>query len=153
MDTGIKAKDRKAVAGALAQVLSDTYGLYLKTHGYHWNVEGPHFSALHAMFEEQYRDLWAALDEIAERIRALGEYAPTGEALSVNSQLPADNGVPDWSTMVANLADGNEAVVRAARKALKAAEEAGDQATADLMTERCAAGEKAAWMLRAHLAG
>lgn len=151
MDIGIDEGARKRVVGELQQVLSDTYALYAKTHGYHWNVEGPRFAQLHTLFETQYRDLWDALDSIAERIRALGEYAPGGAALGSKSTLPTDNGVPDADQMIANLASGNEAVVRAARKCLDVAEEADDAATADLMTQRCAAGEKAAWMLRAHL--
>jgi starvation-inducible DNA-binding protein len=152
MDIGIDAKSRKKVAAALEQALADTYGLYARTHGYHWNVEGPRFNSLHLMFETQYRELWAALDLIAERIRALGAYAPPGEQIGAKSQLKADNGVPDAERMVANLAEGHEAVVRSARAALKIAEEAGDQATADLMTQRLAASEKAAWMLRVQAA-
>lgn len=153
MDIGIDAKSRKKVVTALEQVLADTYGLYAKTHGYHWNVEGPRFNSLHLMFEGQYNELWLALDLIAERIRSLGAYAPFGDAIGAKSQLKADNGVPNAEQMIANLVDGNEAVVRSARKALETAEEAGDQATADLMTQRVAIGEKTAWMLRAQLAG
>ncbi|MEZ5939429.1 MAG: Dps family protein [Hyphomonadaceae bacterium] len=149
MDIGIEEKARKQIAGALEQVLADTYALYAKTHGYHWNVEGPRFNSLHTMFEAQYRDLWGALDLIAERIRSLGYYAPMGESIGSKSQLSADNSVPDADQMVANLVKGHEAVVRSARAALKQAEEAGDQATADLMTQRVAEGEKTAWMLRA----
>lgn len=152
MDIGIDAKARKKVVAALEQVLADTYGLYTKTHGYHWNVEGPRFNSLHLMFETQYNELWLALDLIAERIRSLGAYAPFGEAIGGKSQLKADKGVPDAEAMIKNLVDGNEAVVRSARDALKAAEEAGDQATADLMTQRVAIGEKAAWMLRVQVA-
>jgi starvation-inducible DNA-binding protein len=152
IDIGIDGKARKQVAGALEQVLTDTYALYAKTHGYHWNVEGPRFSQLHTLFETQYRELWAALDVMAERIRALGHYAPSGESIAGKTVIKADNAVPDEDSMLANLASGNEAVVKSAREALVAAEEAGDQATADLMTARVAAGEKAAWMLRAHVA-
>lgn len=152
IDIGIDAKARKEVAGALEQVLTDTYALYAKTHGYHWNVEGPRFSQLHLLFETQYNGLWTALDLMAERIRALGHYAPSGESIAGKTAIKADNGVPDEDGMLANLATGNEAVVKAARKCLTTAEEAGDQATADLMTERVSAGEKAAWMLRAHVA-
>ncbi len=140
IDIGIETKARKKVVGALGQVLGDTYGLYLKTHGYHWNVEGPMFNTLHLMFETQYNDLWLSMDLIAERIRSLGEYAPVGEQIK---------GVPDAKTMIGNLVDGNELLARSARAALKAAEEAGDQASADLMTQRVAVAEKTAWMLRA----
>ncbi len=153
MDIGISAKDRKAVVTALEQVLADTYGLYGRTHAYHWNVEGPRFNSLHLMFETQYNELWMSLDLIAERIRSLGAYAPSFPDLGAKSTLKADKGVPNAEAMIANLVEGNEAVVRAARKALKSAEEAGDQATADLMTQRVAIGEKTAWMLRAQLAG
>jgi starvation-inducible DNA-binding protein len=152
IDIGIDAKARKKVAGALEQVLTDTYALYAKTHGYHWNVEGPRFSQLHLLFETQYNELWAALDLMAERIRALGHYAPSGESIAGKTVIKTDASVPNEDGMLANLASGNEAVVKAARAALETAEEAGDQATADLMTERVAAGEKAAWMLRAHIA-
>jgi starvation-inducible DNA-binding protein len=151
MDIGIDAKDRKKVAAGLEQVLADTYTLYAKTHGYHWNVEGPRFSSLHTLFETQYNELWKALDLIAERMRALGLYAPSGENIGERSHIKADNGVPSDEQMLANLVTGNEAVVKAARETLETAEDAGDQATADLMTQRIAAGEKAAWMLRAHL--
>lgn len=153
MDIGINESGRKEVATALEQVLADTYALYGKTHGYHWNVEGPRFSTLHAVFEEQYREEWAALDEIAERIRTLGEYAPSGITMGEKANIKADNGVPNAEQMLANLVEGNEAVVRSARSALKVAETAGDDATADLMTQRVAIHEKTAWMLRSHLAG
>lgn len=152
MDIGIDAKTRKKVAGALEQVLADTYVLYAKTHGYHWNIEGPRFLTLHTLFETEYNELWLSLDLIAERIRALGHYAPFGAAISAKSTVKGDTGVPTEDEMLANLAAGNETVVKAARSCLKAAEEAGDQATADLMTQRVSVGEKAAWMLRAHLA-
>jgi starvation-inducible DNA-binding protein len=152
IDIGIDAKTRKKVASSLEQVLTDTYALYTKTHGYHWNVEGPRFSQLHLLFETQYNELWASLDLMAERIRALGHYAPSGESIAGKTVIKADNGVPNEDQMLANLAAGNEAVVKAARNALTIAEEAGDQATADLMTQRVSAGEKAAWMLRAHVA-
>jgi starvation-inducible DNA-binding protein len=152
MDIGIDAKTRKKVAGALEQVLADTYSLYAKTHGYHWNIEGPRFLTLHTLFETDYNELWLALDLIAERIRSLGHYAPFGAQIAKKSTIEGDTDVPNEDEMIANLAAGNEAVVKAARAALKIAEEAGDQATADLMTQRVSVGEKAAWMLRAHLA-
>lgn len=150
IDIGVDAQARKKVAAALEQVLSDTYALYAKTHGYHWNVEGPRFAQLHLLFETQYNELWASLDLMAERIRSLGHYAPSGESIAGKTSIKADNGVPSEDQMIANLTAGNEAAVKSARTALKTAEEAGDQATADLMTQRVVAGEKAAWMLRAH---
>jgi starvation-inducible DNA-binding protein len=149
---GIEDGNRHAVSEALAQTLADTYALYQKTHLYHWNVRGPRFAQLHALFDTQYNELWTALDEIAERIRVLGVLTPTHGDLARLSTLAADNEPgPSEDAMIKGLADGNEAVVRTARKALEIADEAGDQASADLLTERVAAGEKAAWMLRAHL--
>ncbi len=152
MDIGIPETDRKAIAGALSDVLTETYALYLKTHGYHWNVVGPHFTTFHTLFETQYRDLWASLDEIAERIRSLGFPAPAGAAIYTGSSIKADNDVPEAMQMVKNLVSDNETVVRAARNALQLAADKADDATADLMTQRVAVLEKAAWMLRAHLA-
>ena len=149
MDIGISESDRKSIADALSSVLAETYALYLKTHGYHWNVEGPQFNALHTMFETQYNDLWASLDELAERIRSLGFYAPAGAAIYANSAIEADRDVPAATQMVANLVVDNETVIRTARKALQLAADKGDDASADLMTQRVAVLEKAAWMLRA----
>jgi starvation-inducible DNA-binding protein len=149
---GIDGDDRAKVSEALSQALADTYALYQKTHLYHWNVRGPRFSSLHAMFEEQYTELWTAMDVIAERVRALGALAPTFGDLAGRTTIPSDNDPgPSEDAMIKALTTANEAVVRTARKALETAEEHHDQATADLLTQRCAAGEKAAWMLRAHL--
>ncbi len=152
MDIGVGEEARASVATALRNVMADSYALYVKTHGYHWNVTGPRFSSLHAMFMEQYRELWAALDVLAERIRALGEFAPgsTEEILSPATIRP-DNGVPDAETMIANLARGHETLSRVARAALKVAEENGDDVTADLMVQRATVAEKTAWMLRSSL--
>ena len=153
MNIGIPDADREAIAEVLSQVLADTYALYMKTHGYHWNVEGPQFSAYHTMFETQYRELWTALDEIAERIRSLGVYAPAAQAIYSRTDIKPDNGVPNADLMIANLVADTETVVRAARAALQLAADKGDDATADLMTQRVAIGEKNAWMLRSHIAG
>lgn len=153
MNIGISDADREAIAEVLSQVLADTYALYMKTHGYHWNVEGPQFSAYHTMFETQYRELWAALDEIAERIRSLGVYAPAAQAIYSRTDIKPDNGVPNADQMIANLVADTETVVRAARTALQLAADKGDDATADLMTQRVAIGEKNTWMLRSHIAG
>ncbi|MCF8469175.1 MAG: DNA starvation/stationary phase protection protein, partial [Parvibaculum sp.] len=104
VDTGIAANDRNKIAEGLSRVLADTYTLYLKTHNYHWNVTGPQFRSLHLMFEEEYRELWAATDEIAERIRALGEYAPgTYAEFGKLTSLHEDNSVPNADQMVKNL--------------------------------------------------
>lgn len=152
-DIGIAKKKREAVADALIQALADTYALYQKTHLYHWNVEGPRFGPLHLLFETQYNELWAATDLIAERIRSLGVYAPSHAEMAKRATIPADNdAAPSADAMLKSLLNGNEAVAKSAKSAVKAAEDADDPATADLMTQRCAANEKAAWMLRAHLA-
>ena len=149
VDTGIAQGDRNAIADGLGRVLADTYTLYLKTHNYHWNVTGPQFRALHLMFEEQYRELWAATDEIAERIRALGYFAPgTYAEYAKLTSIQEDNGVPSADQMVANLVKGHETVVNTARDLFQLADEAKDEVTADLMVQRMNASEKTAWMLR-----
>lgn len=149
VDTGIAANDRNDIAEGLSRVLADTYTLYLKTHHYHWNVTGPQFRSLHLMFEEQYQELWAATDEIAERIRALGEYAPgTYAEFSKLSSIQEDNSVPNANQMVKNLVKGHETVVKTARDLFASASEASDEVTADLMVQRMQASEKTAWMLR-----
>lgn len=150
INMGLSKDQREAMAKAVGALLADTYALYFKTHAYHWNVTGPRFHDLHAMFEEQYRELWAATDDIAERIRALGVLAPIsyGE-MSEAASVKADQTTPDADAMLKNLIDGHEQVVRTARAALKLAEEHGDEATADLVAPRITAHEKFAWMLRA----
>jgi starvation-inducible DNA-binding protein len=151
-DIGISDKDRKAVAEALSQTLADTYALYQKTHNYHWNVTGPRFAQLHVLFEGQYNELWAAVDLIAERIRALGALVPTHAELAGLAKIKGDNdSALSDDQMLTNLAQGNEALVKSARATLKASGDAGDDASEDLMVQRVAASEKAAWMLRAHL--
>lgn len=151
-ETGIDAAARARIADALAQVLADTYALYQKTHLYHWNVQGPRFGPLHEMFSTQYTALWTALDLIAERIRALDVLAPTHADMMKRTTVPADNDpAPSEDAMLRALLAGHEAVVRAARACITIADDGDDDATADLMTERCAEGEKVAWMLRAHL--
>lgn len=152
IDIGLNDNARQTSADALRVLLAETYALYSKTHGYHWNVTGPRFNELHAMFMTQYNELWLALDEIAERIRALGHFAPSsaGEMVEAASIKP-DNGIPDAGDMVSNLAKGHEAVSRAAKAGLKIAEDNADVVTADLMTQRANIAEKTAWMLRASL--
>ncbi len=153
VDLDIEHEQREAIGKGLSQVLADTYTLYLKTHGYHWNVTGPQFAMLHAMFEEQYRELWTAADEIAERIRVMGVFAPgSGAELSALTSLKEAQGVPQADAMVADLAVGHEQLARTARAAFAVAETAEDQPTMDLLTERMTASEKFAWMLRAQLA-
>lgn len=139
----------KAVTDGLKKVLSDTFILYFKTHSFHWNVEGPQFKALHEMFETQYNELWKATDEIAERIRALGDYAPNNlEAIASHASLQETGQTPDARAMVEMLANDNAAIVEVMRPVLHTAEDKDDEVTVDLMIQRMAAHEKAAWMLR-----
>lgn len=149
INTGIAEPARKEIADGLSSLLADTYTLYLKTHVYHWNVTGQMFRALHTMFEEQYLELRDAVDEVAERIRALGHLTPLGYAdFAALSSIPDDTESPDALEMVRRLATGHETVVRTARKVVAAAEKAADVASADLATQRINIHEKTAWMLR-----
>jgi starvation-inducible DNA-binding protein len=152
MDTGIGAADRRAVSEGLAKLLADTYTLYLKTHNFHWNVTGPMFATLHLMFEQQYTELALAVDLVAERIRALGHPAPGSYAqFSTLSTVKEETGVPHAEAMIGQLVDGQETVARTARRVFPIAEQAGDQATMDLLTQRMQVHEKNAWMLRSLL--
>jgi starvation-inducible DNA-binding protein len=153
INIGISEKDRAAIAGGLSQLLADTYTLYLTTHNFHWNVTGPMFNTLHAMFMAQYTELWNAVDPIAERIRSLGHPAPGSYAqfgkLSSLKDAPANP--PKALGMVRMLVEGHEAVARTARTVFPLAEKAGDQPTADLLTQRLTVHEQSAWMLRSLL--
>ena len=153
IDIGISKAHREAISKSLGQVLADTYVLYLKTHAYHWNVTGPLFASLHTLFETQYNELHDAADVVAERIRALGRFAPGSYAsFSRLSSIKEDNDeVPAAMSMVANLVMGHEALGRTLRAAFKTAESGGDQATMDMLIGRMEASDKAAWMLRSHL--
>jgi len=152
MNTGISAQQRAAIVQELSKLLADTYVLYLKTHSFHWNVEGPMFQTLHQMFMEQYTETWNAIDLIAERIRSLGEYAPgTYREYARLTRIKETEGVPRAEEMIRLLIDGQEAVVRTAREALAVADEANDQPTLDLLTQRMQVHEKNAWMLRSLL--
>lgn len=154
IDIGIDKKDRRAIAEGLSVLLADTYTLYLKTHNYHWNVTGPMFNTLHLMFEGQYNELALAVDSIAERIRALGYPAPGSYAqFSELSTIKESSSVPKAQDMIADLVKGQEAVTKTARKILPKVEKAGDQPTADLLTQRMQVHEKTAWMLRSLLEG
>ena len=151
VNIGLDEAARTAVADALNKTLADTYELYMQTHAYHWNVTGPQFHTLHVMFEEQYNEMWTALDEIAERVRALGVFTPSsGKALSELSIIDnADAEPPKGAEMIVRLLDGHETLIRRAREGLTVAEEASDVASADLLTVRIQTHEKTAWMLRA----
>lgn len=152
INIGIPATQRQAIADGLSRLLADTYTLYLKTHNYHWNVTGPMFNTLHLMFETQYNELALAVDLIAERIRALGYPAPgTYAAYSRLSSIKEEEGVPKAQEMIRNLVEGQEAVVRTARSIFAVVDEAGDEPTADLLTQRMQLHEKNAWMLRSML--
>ncbi len=155
IDIGIKTADRKHIADGLSHFLADSYTLYLKTHNFHWNVTGPMFNALHNMFEAQYTEQWTALDDIAERIRALGFNSPGSYAeftrLSSIAEEPGLTDTADWHEMVRQLVVGNEAVCRTARKVLDIADDADDAPTEDLLTQRLQTHEKYAWMLRSLL--
>ena len=153
VNIGLSAEDRNAVAGGLSRLLADTYTLYLTTHNFHWNVTGPMFNTLHAMFMAQYTELWNAVDPIAERIRSLGHpapgsYAQFGELASVSD---APGTPPKALEMVRILKEGHEAVARTARSVFPLADRAGDEPTADLLTQRLTVHEQTAWMLRSML--
>jgi starvation-inducible DNA-binding protein len=148
----IEDNDLQRVAGALSNVLADTFSLYLKTHNFHWNVTGPMFHTLHAMFEEQYKELWLAVDAVAERIRSLGFVAPGSyREFSRLTYLQEPNGPTSATEMIAELLRDHETSARTVRSALSVARTAVDAPTEDLLTQRLAAHEKAAWMLRSLL--
>ena len=152
VDIGIPHEAREKVAEGLANLLADSYTLYLKAHNYHWNVTGPRFRELHAAFEEQYTELALAVDAIAERIRALGAAAPgTYREFAARTSIEEAVGVPPAEMMIRKLLAGHEAVVRTARSVLPHAQAAGDEGTVNLVTERMAVHEKTAWMLRSML--
>ena len=152
IDIGIGDADRAAIADGLGRLLADTYSLYLQTHNFHWNVTGPMFQTLHLMFEGQYTELAVAVDLVAERIRSLGFPAPAtyGEFVRLSS-IKEVAGVPKAEEMIRSLVDGQQAVVRTARSLFPVVEKAGDEATADLLTQRIQLHEKTAWMLRSLL--
>ena len=152
VDIGIAEADRKGIAEGLNALLADTYGLYLKTHAFHWNVTGPMFQTLHLMFEVHYNELWLAVDPIAERIRALGfPVRATYGAFGKLTSIPETEGVPEATDMVRELVKGHEAAARTARSIFPRAEKGGDESTVDLLTQRLQIHEKTAWMLRSLL--
>jgi len=152
IDTGIGESQRARIAEGLAHLLADTYTVYLKTHNFHWNVTGPMFNTLHLMFQTQYNELWLATDLIAERIRSLGFPAPgTYAEFSKLASIAETLGQPKAEEMIRLLVEGNEAVVRTARSLFPAVEDAHDEPTADLLTQRMQIHEKNAWMLRSLL--
>lgn len=153
INIGISDEHRAAIAQGLSRLLADTYTLYLTTHNFHWNVTGPMFNTLHQMFMTQYTELWAAVDPVAERIRSLGHHAPGSYAQFAHlTSLPDVPSTPPKALeMVRILVQGHEAVARTARSLFPEAEQAGDEPTADLLTQRLTVHEQSAWMLRSLL--
>jgi starvation-inducible DNA-binding protein len=153
INIGISDKDRATIAQGLSHLLADTYTLYLTTHNFHWNVTGPMFNTLHTMFMQQYTELWNAVDPVAERIRSLGHTAPGSYAQfgKLTSLADAPAKPPKALEMVRILVQGHEAVARTARSLIPKADQAGDEPTADLLTQRLTVHEQTAWMLRSLL--
>lgn len=153
IDIGIPTEQREEIAQGISRVLADSYTLYLKTHNFHWNVTGPMFQTLHTLFETQYTELALAVDEIAERIRALGVYAPGSYSQFAElATVKEETTVPKAEDMIRQLVADNEAVVRTAREVLPKAQDANDEASVDLLVGRMSVHEKTAWMLRSLLA-
>ncbi len=152
MDIGIDPETREAIAAGLSRLLADTYTLYLKTHNFHWNVTGPMFNTLHLMFEQQYTELALAVDLIAERIRSLGIAAPGSYAQFAKlTSLREETGTPAANEMIRQLVADPEAVTRTARSIFPVVDQAHDEPTTDLLTQRMQNHEKTAWMLRSML--
>ncbi len=150
---GMSDVQRKKITLGLSELLADSYMLYIKTHNFHWNVEGPMFNTLHVMFMEQYTELWNSLDLIAERIRSLGEYAPGSyKEFSKLTSIVESEKVPKAEKMIQELINGHEIVIQTARKLLPATDEASDEVSTDLLTQRLQVHEKTSWMLRSLLA-
>lgn len=152
INTGIPENQRLEIANGLSKLLADSYTLYLKTHNYHWNVKGPMFNTLHLMFEQQYTELATAVDEIAERIRALDMPAPGSyKAFAALTDVTEDDDMPNARQMIANLVEGQETIVRTARGIFPVVDAANDEPSADILTQRMSIHEKNAWMLRSML--
>lgn len=144
----ISEKDKEQIVQGLSQLLADTYSIYIKTHNFHWNVSGPMFVTLHTLFEQQYTELALAIDIIAERIRALGAFAPGSfKAFQELTSIPEMEDIPDALTMIALLVEDNEIIIKTARSIIPLADKAYDTPTADLATARILVHEKTAWML------
>lgn len=152
INIGIEEKQREKIAEGLSRLLADSYTLYLKTHNFHWNVTGPMFSTLHLLFETHYTELALAVDQIAERIRALGVNAPGSyKQFSALSSIEEETGTPSAEEMIKQLIIGQETVTRTARSIFPLVDEANDEPSADLLTQRMQVHEKNAWMLRSLL--
>ena len=153
IDIGINDADRKKIAEGLSKLLADTYTLYLNTHNFHWNVTGPMFNTLHLMFMDQYTELWNSVDVIAERIRALDQFAIGSykDFSAYSSVKDAPSNPPKAEVMIAQLVEGHETVIKTIRSIYSIVEKASDQATEDMLTQRINVHEKTAWMLRSLL--
>lgn len=152
LNIGINTENRAVIVAGLSRLLADTYTLYLKTHNYHWNVTGPMFTSLHTLFEEQYTELALAVDVIAERIRALGEFAPGSyQAFAQITAIKEESEVPTAEDMLKNLLDSHEIIIRHARELLQTDAIETDEVSGDLLTQRMDFHEKNAWMLRSLL--
>ena len=152
IDIGIEPRQREKIASGLSRLLADSYTLYLKTHNFHWNVTGPMFTTLHTLFETEYTELALAVDEIAERIRAVGAPAPGSyAAFGRLTSIKEVQGAVGATDMVRQLVDDQETVTSSAHAMLEAAQAAGDEVSADLAIRRMQVHEKNAWMLRSHL--
>jgi starvation-inducible DNA-binding protein len=150
IDIGINKENRTEISDGLKKLLADSYTLYLQTHNFHWNVTGPQFRELHLMFEEHYTELAVAVDDIAERIRTLDVAAPgTYKEFSKLSSVKEVDGVPSSIKMVELLTQGHEQVIKTCRAVLKTAQNADDESTAAVVSDRMRGHEKTAWMLRA----
>lgn len=153
INIGINQTNREEIAAGLNQLLADSYSLYLKTHSFHWNVTGPMFTSLHLLFEQQYTELALAVDLIAERVRALGARAlGSYSAYASLTEIKEDQGVTKAETMIRELLNDQEIVIRNARALYPLVSKANDEAIADLLTQRIQLHEKNAWMLRSLLA-
>lgn len=153
IDIGLNEEHRKTIAAGLERVLADTYTLYLQTHNFHWNVTGPSFQSLHTLFQTQYNELWLAVDDIAERIRTLGEPAPgTYSKFATLTRIQEVQDIPTADNMVRYLVTGHESVCKTIREVLPLAQEAADESSISLLTDRLLIHEKTAWMLRSTLA-
>ena len=154
INIGLSDTARKEISDGLSHLLADSYTLYLKTQNFHWNVTGSMFNTLHLLFEGQYQELALAVDDIAERIRALGEFAPASYSQYTKlSSIKEETGVPTAEAMIRQLIEGQEAIVRTSRSIFPVVETANDAPTLDLLTRRMQAHEKNAWMLRSLLTG
>ncbi|MFC3193951.1 Dps family protein [Marinicella sediminis] len=152
INIGINTENRSTIVDGLSRLLADTYTLYLKTHNYHWNVTGPQFTSLHALFEQQYTELATAVDIIAERIRALGEFAPGSyQAFAKLTEIKEETDVPNAENMLKNLLESHEVIIRHARELLQSEAIDTDEVSGDLLTQRMEFHEKNAWMIRSLL--